>query len=121
MKNNVSEFQKELKTEINNFCKILPQALELEEAVLGAMLIDSDKLDIAFEILIDGCFYSEINKIIFQSIEKLYKKHKPIDILTVRDGLVKAKKLNKIGGALYLTNLQTESQVRNILNFTQGY
>ena len=66
MKNNVSEFQKELKTEINNFCKILPQALELEEAVLGAMLIDNDKIDIAFDILVDGCFYSDINKTIFK-------------------------------------------------------
>jgi len=98
-------FQKELKTEINNFCKILPQSLELEEAVLGAMLIDSDKLDIAFDILVDGCFYSEINKIIFQIIEKLYKKHAAIDILTVKDELFKVKKLNKIGGALYLTKL----------------
>jgi len=106
IKNNLKHLTETLiKSAMNNFEIIPPQALDLEEAVLGAMLVDNDKITLAFEILIDGCFYSETNKIIFQAIEKLYKKHEAIDILTVRDELVKVKKLNEIGGALYLTKL----------------
>lgn len=89
----------------SNLSKIPPQALELEEAILGAIMIDKDAADEVFNILKPEYFYSEINKIVFKAISSLYKEKKQIDILTVRDELVKAKKLSEIGGALYLTKL----------------
>jgi len=85
--------------------KIPPQALELEEAILGAIMIDKDAANDAFNVLKPEYFYSEINRIVFEAISSLYKEMKPIDILTVRDELVKVKKLSEIGGALYLTKL----------------
>ncbi len=85
--------------------KIPPQALELEEAVLGAIMIDKDAANSVFEVLKPEYFYSEINRIVFEAISSLYKEMKPVDILTVRDEIVKVKKLAEIGGALYLTKL----------------
>ncbi len=102
--------KKDYKTQNNiisdtNLGKIPPQALELEEAVLGAIMIDKDAANSVFEVLKPEYFYSEINRIVFEAITSLYKEMKPVDILTVRDELVKAKKLSEIGGALFLTKL----------------
>ena len=85
--------------------KIPPQALELEEAVLGAIMIDKDATNNVLEILKPECFYSENNKKIFEAIIELFKNMQPIDILTVKEELVRRKKLDEIGGALYLTKL----------------
>jgi replicative DNA helicase len=89
----------------SNLGKIPPQALDLEEAVLGAIMIDKDAANTVLEILKPESFYSDLNKKIFEAITALSKEMQPIDILTVKDELVKRKQLNEIGGALYLTKL----------------
>lgn len=84
---------------------IPPQAIDLEEAVLGAMIIDSEAVNIAFEILKPESFYSQINKIIFEAIVAIYKQMMPVDILLVKEELSRRRQLDEIGGALYLTKL----------------
>ncbi len=60
-----------------------PQATELEEAVLGALMIDNTALSEVIDILHEDAFYKEEHKLIFQAIEGLFKESSPVDILTV--------------------------------------
>jgi replicative DNA helicase len=85
--------------------KIPPQALELEEAVLGALLQDKEcMMDIA-EFLKPEAFYHEAHKMIFQAIQKLYIDSEPIDILTVSSALRDMGQLEMVGGNYYIVNL----------------
>lgn len=85
--------------------KLPPQAIDLEETILGAMMIDKDACNIVIDILSPDCFYSEANKKIYLAILELYRNMQPIDMLTVKDELSKRKELAEIGGAIYLTKL----------------
>lgn len=85
--------------------KIPPQAIDLEEAVLGAMMIDKKGVDEAIDILKPDAFYKEAHKHIYEAIEMLFKASQPIDILTVSTQLRKNGKLDLIGGDFYLINL----------------
>ena len=97
------QFQKELKNQA--FGRVLPQALELEEAVLGAIMTDKDGLPAVNSILRPESFYSEANKTIYEHMEELFKNSKPVDLLTVHESLRKAKVIDKIGGINYLMDL----------------
>jgi replicative DNA helicase len=85
--------------------KIIPQAIELEEAVLGSILIDNRNIDELMEILHTDIFYKNEHKIIYASIKNLYLKSIAIDILTVSQELKKNGKLDLIGGDIFLINL----------------
>lgn len=85
--------------------KIPPQALDLEEAVLGAMMIDKKGVDEVIDILSPEAFYSEGHQHIFQSIFELFQESKPIDLLTVSTQLKKNEKLDIVGGDFYLISL----------------
>jgi len=85
--------------------KIPPQAIDIEAAVLGAMMIDNNCLNIAMAKLFSDVFYKESNSLIFQAIEKLYDKGQPVDILTVVDQMKKDGSLEQAGGAYYITGL----------------
>ena len=86
--------------------KILPQAMDLEETVIGAMLIDSRGVDEVFSVISNpGVFYSEANKNIFIAIESLYKNGNPIDLLTVSSELRKLGLFEAAGGDFYLIGL----------------
>jgi replicative DNA helicase len=97
------QFQKELKNQA--YGRVLPQALELEEAVLGAIMTDKDGLPSVNSILRPESFYSEANKIIYEHMEDLFKNSQPVDLLTVHESLRKAKVIDKIGGINYLMDL----------------
>lgn len=85
--------------------KLQPQAVELEEAVLGALLIDSKAyLDIE-NILVPEDFYVESNKTVYKSIMQLSMSHKPVDMLTVVEELRKSGELDTIGGPVYIAQL----------------
>lgn len=84
---------------------IPPQAIEFEESVLGAMMIDKKGIDEVIDLLNADCFYKECNGYIFSAIVNLYKSHQPIDILTVSNELKILKKLELAGGDFYLINL----------------
>ena len=67
----------------------LPQALDLEEAVLGAMLIDKKGVDEVIDLLQPEAFYKTGHKHIFESIHTLFQNSEPIDLLTVSSDLKK--------------------------------
>ncbi len=85
--------------------KIPPQALDLEEVVLGAMMIDKKGVDEVIDILHSDAFYKEAHKIIFEAIVQLFENTEPIDLLTVSAQLKKNGKLEQVGGDFYLIQL----------------
>lgn len=85
--------------------KIPPQSSELEEAIIGAMLIDKRGLDEAMEILTSDVFFKQPHALIFDAISELFSKNKPIDLLTVSSELKRTEKLDLVGGDFYLIQL----------------
>ena len=85
--------------------KIPPQAIDLEEAVLGAMLIDKKGVDTVIDILQTDVFYKTAHQYIFESIYHLFETSEPIDLLTVSSALRKNNKLELVGGQFYLVQL----------------
>ncbi len=88
--------------------KIPPQALEIEQAVLGAVLLSKDAILLIIDILKPESFYSEKHQIIYQSLLELSKALEPIDLLTLSNELRRTKKYEDVGGAAYLTLLSTK-------------
>jgi replicative DNA helicase len=85
--------------------KLPPQALDLEEAVLGAMMIDKKGVDEVIDILQSDAFYKDAHKHIFEAIFQLFTDSQPIDLLTVSAQLKKNAKLELAGGDFYLIQL----------------
>lgn len=85
--------------------KLPPQAVEIEEAVLGSILIDPKGLHEAMELLSEEVFYKEQNKAVFGAIAELYSKNESIDLLTISNELKKKGKLDLCGGDFYLIQL----------------
>lgn len=85
--------------------KIPPQAIELEEAVLGAMMIDKKGVDEVIDILQPDAFYKDAHKHIFEAIYQLFTDSQPVDLLTVSAQLRKSAKLELAGGDFYLIQL----------------
>ncbi|WP_298472400.1 replicative DNA helicase [uncultured Maribacter sp.] len=85
--------------------KIPPQAVDLEEVVIGAMMIDKKGVDDVIDILHPDVFYKEAHKNIFEAIFKLFETSEPIDLLTVSTQLKKDGKLESSGGDFYLIKL----------------
>lgn len=85
--------------------KLPPQAIDLEEVVLGAMMIDKKGVDEVIDILTPETFYKEAHGHIYEAIYALFKDGEPIDLLTVSSRLKKEKKLEAIGGDYYLVQL----------------
>tara|TARA_Y100000385_G_scaffold249554_1_gene271032 strand:+ start:6156 stop:7661 length:1506 start_codon:yes stop_codon:yes gene_type:complete len=87
--------------------RVPPQAIELEEAILGALLIDRDALSKVIDILSPESFYVDSHQKIFEVITQLFGDSDPIDILTVSQRLKKEGELNNIGGDAKLIGLST--------------
>ncbi len=86
--------------------KIPPQANELEEAVLGAIMLEKDKLAEVLEIIQSpDCFYVDAHQKTYAAIRRLFDKGMPVDLLTVTDELRKSNELEIVGGAYFLTRL----------------
>lgn len=85
--------------------KLPPQAVELEEAVLGALMLEKDALTAVVDILIPKSFYKEAHGRIFNAIHNLFKNAQPIDILTVTNELKRTGELEIVGGAYYISQL----------------
>ncbi len=82
-----------------------PQALELEEAVLGALMLERDSIVTVQEFVTPDAFYTEEHRLIYKAIEELSAELKPIDLFTVTEKLKSKKQLAKVGGATYLAQL----------------
>ena len=87
------------------FGKIPPQAKEMEEAILGAIMLEKSAFDVAAEILKPQCFYQESHQRIFLAMQALSNKNEPIDLLTVVEELRTREDLEFVGGPYYVTKL----------------
>lgn len=92
----------------NYLGKVPPQAIDLEEAVLGALMLEKDALTNVIDILKVESFYKEAHKVIFQAILDLFTETQPIDLLTVTTQLRKNGALEVAGGAYYVTELTSK-------------
>lgn len=88
--------------------KIPPQAVELEEAVLGALMLERDAATTVLDILKPESFYKDAHQKIYQSIIDLSMADKPIDLLTLADELKKKKILDEVGGYSYIAHLTSQ-------------
>lgn len=82
-----------------------PQALDVEEAVLGAMLLEPSCVDQAMEELTAACFYDPKHSMIFRAMSALTQEHTSIDIITVSAKLREQGNLEAVGGSVVLANL----------------
>ncbi|TAG13770.1 MAG: replicative DNA helicase [Sphingobacteriia bacterium] len=85
--------------------KVPPQAKELEEAVLGAIMLEKSAFDTVSEIIKPECFYVDAHKYIYEAMQSLQNKSVPIDILTVVEELKMQEKLDMVGGPYFVTKL----------------
>ncbi len=88
--------------------KLPPQAIELEEAVLGALMLEKDALSAVADILKPESFYKEAHQRIFKAIINLFAESEPIDLLTVTARLRSTGELVLAGGPAYITELTTK-------------
>ncbi|MBN1111453.1 MAG: replicative DNA helicase [Bacteroidales bacterium] len=87
--------------------KIPPQAVDIEEAVLGAIMLEQNAVVSVMDLLIPDSFYKDTHREIYRSVLDLSNKLQPIDLLTVTEDLRKRGKLEICGGAAYLAQLTT--------------
>jgi replicative DNA helicase len=85
--------------------RIQPQAVELEEAVLGAVMLDKDAISVVLDILKPESFYKPAHQKIYEGMIRLFETNQPIDTLTVREMLHKTKILEEVGGLSYILEL----------------
>lgn len=84
-----------------------PQALDVEKAVLGAIMIDKDAYAVVCEMLYPESFYEKRNQLIYSAIRDLSAEEHPIDVLTVTEKLAKNGALEEVGGPAYITELSS--------------
>ena len=89
-----------------------PQAVELEEAVLGALMLEKDSIIAVQEFITPEAFYTEEHRLIYKAIEELSMELKPIDLYTVTERLKVKKELKKVGGASYRRSSRRRSARR---------
>ncbi|MBP6386465.1 MAG: replicative DNA helicase [Pseudarcicella sp.] len=95
--------------------KLQPQALDIEEAVLGALMIEKDALTTVIDILKADSFYKDAHQRIYGAITVLFANSEPVDLLTVNNQLKKTAELDAIGGTSYLIDLTSKvSSAANI-------
>lgn len=85
--------------------KMPPQARDVEQAVLGALMIDKDCISDVSDILKPEAFYSDAHQHIYEAIMKLFGDTQPIDILTVTQALKQQGNLEMVGGPAYISQL----------------
>jgi replicative DNA helicase len=89
----------------NEMGRVPPQAVDLEKAVLGAMMLEKNAVTDTIDILFQESFYDPKHQYIFGAIKDLFGSSKPIDILTVTDKLKQSGELEAAGGAAYISQL----------------
>ncbi|MCC5941787.1 MAG: replicative DNA helicase [Balneolaceae bacterium] len=95
--------------------RVPPQAVEVEEAVLGAMLIEREAATIALQLLKPDDFYKPANRHIFETLFDLYERGNPLDLLTIENELRDKNLLDTVGGTGYLADLtRSVSSAANI-------
>lgn len=85
--------------------KVPPQQIEAEQSLLGGILIESQGLPAALEVLRGEEFYRDAHRTIFQAFQELFQRNEPIDLITTTEYLTEKNRLDKVGGATYLASL----------------
>ena len=88
--------------------KIPPQAIELEEAILGAMIVEPSCIDVVQELIPSDAFYKDTHRVVCEAIFSLKKQSYPVDLLTVTEQLKKEGKLDIVGGPYFLAQLTSK-------------
>ena len=86
---------------------VMPQATEMEKAVLGALMIDKDAYLEVCDLLRPESFYEPRNQMVYEAIVRLSMEESPVDVLTVTDKLQKMGKLEEVGGPGYVADLSS--------------
>lgn len=87
--------------------RVPPQVVEVEQAVLGAMLLDKEAIGKAVEVLDESCFYKSSHAKIFSAMVSLYDRNEPVDLITLPQELKKRLELEEVGGIPYINDLAT--------------
>lgn len=98
-------FQGGVKSAFADHGRVPPQAVDLEEAILGALMLEQNALTTVIDILKPEIFYKESHQIIYAAISRLFAKSEPVDILTVTNELKNSGELELVGGAYFITQL----------------
>ena len=95
-------------TQAQDLGRMPPQAVEVEQAVLGAMMLEQQALSRAFEILDKSCFYHASHGRIFEAMHTLFEQGTAVDQLTLTEELKRRGQLDDVGGVVYLAKLGSE-------------
>ncbi|MBU0648255.1 replicative DNA helicase, partial [Patescibacteria group bacterium] len=88
----------------NDF-KLPPQSLEVEQSLLGCLLLDQDAVIKVSDIIRPKDFYKNSHRVVYETIVQLYEKREPVDLVTITELLERQDKLVAVGGASYLSSL----------------
>ena len=91
-----------------DFGKVPPQANDMEEAVLGAIMLEKEAVITTLDILKPESFYKEAHQKIFKTISDLNTREFPVDLYTVTEELRAHNELDSVGGPVYLTQLTSK-------------
>ncbi len=102
------------------YLKTPPQSIEIEQNVLGAILLDEEAVSISIETIDASFFYREAHKIIFKVISEMFDARKEIDLVTLSEELKRQNQFDAVGGAFYLTELLNSTpSSANIKNYLE--
>ncbi|MBR2265862.1 MAG: replicative DNA helicase, partial [Paludibacteraceae bacterium] len=104
-KNNKRSSQTIIKVGANEMGKLPPQAPELEDSVLGAIMLEKDAYGTVADLLRPEVFYKDQNRMVYEAIRELASKDQPIDSMTVCEKLRAQGTLEKAGGVVYIADL----------------
>ena len=92
----------------SDYGKMPPQAVDLEEAILGSLMLEKDAFITVSDFLKPDCFYKEAHQKIYRGIQNLSLNNEPVDILTVSEEMKRLGELEEIGGYYYLAQLTSK-------------
>jgi replicative DNA helicase len=85
--------------------RIPPQSIEAEMALLGSIMLRTEAMHEIVDVINSGSFYSERNRIIYETMLELFKRGEPIDLLSLSSRLKEKNSIDRVGGNSYLTEL----------------
>jgi len=95
-------------TVLPDYGKVPPQAIDMEEAVLGAIMLEKEAVITVLDILKPESFYKDAHRKIFKAILDLNLREHPVDLYTVTEELRAHQELESVGGPIYLTQLTSK-------------
>lgn len=105
----------DIRTQLGDIGKLPPQAIDVEQSVLGAVLQTDNAITIVSELLQPDSFYKMEHSKIYSAMLSLSEKGKEIDLLTIVESLNKSGELSMIGGASYISSLTSDASVLSSL------